>query len=75
MYCEDNRIHMSIHPLHRLWCLGSYTLFAKGSHYMLKGPKVSCPLIVDMISFVNIRNFFKVEFLYDIKRSTLEYVR
>ena len=33
---------------------------------MPRGLKVSCPLIATMILFVNIRNFYKLNFLYNM---------
>ena len=39
----------------------SRTLFAKGLNYMPRGLKVSRLLIINMIPFVNISNFFKRE--------------
>ena len=49
--------------LHRLRCLVSRTLFAKSLNKMLRGLKVSCPLIVNMILFVNITICFKWIFI------------
>ena len=53
-----------IYVLHRLWYLVSHALFAKGLHEMPRSLKVSHPLIVDTIPFVNISNFFKWKVIY-----------
>ena len=41
------------------WPLVSHTLFVKGLNQMLRGLKVPCPQIVNMILFVNVGNFLK----------------
>jgi hypothetical protein len=50
--------------LHHLWHLVSRTLFVKGLNWMPRGLKVSQPLTVNMIPFVNIRNIFKWNNIY-----------
>ena len=44
--------------VHRLRYLVSCTLFAKGLNWITRGLKVSRPLVVSVLSFVNLSNFF-----------------